>query len=798
MALKLSPQSPAPTACTHCQTLFTPTHPGDPFCCGGCASVHHLIHHSGLDTFYSLKGHQPSPPINHTAFHQRDLSWLLPRIAQAEARAHSGPASLDCAVQGLSCVACVWLLERLFLRQPGALRASATVHPGRIHLEWTPGLAQPAAFADSARQFGYLLGPADAPDPLAQTPSSRLGLCAAFAMNAMAFSLPRYLGMEDTFALAPAFLLAAAAAATLAVLTGGSYFIHKAWLSLRLGVLHLDLPIALGILAAYLGSLVGWLLQIPSLIYFDFVAIFTFLMLAGRRLQLSAIHRNRGRLLGHSSHSPAIQSPDGHPLDLAALAKGSPYLLPPGQIVPVASRVAAAPATISLESISGEADPLTVPTGGLVPSGSLHIGRRPLELEALESWDHSLYQRLRNSRESEARHPWLDRVLRLYLAAVLLLALLGGLAWWLATGNPARGLQVLISLLVVSCPCALGVALPLADDLAAAAMERVGVFIRRPLFWPRLAQIRHLIFDKTGTLTLDSPQLTNPESLLALSPDETSALHLLVRHSLHPLSRSLTEALARLPLPPVPSHSPEIQEIPGRGVSFTAPPNTLWSLGHPSWNGPDSSPSSPSSPPPNVTLFRRNATTLAAFHFADAIRPDTRSQLDQLRRQGYSLHILSGDRSPKVAALAQAAGIPLHCAHGNLSPADKAAAVRALDHHNTLYLGDGANDSLAFDQAFLTGTPAIDKGLLENRADFYFLGRSLSFVGLLFDTARRRRRAVRHTAAFALFYNASAAAICLSGAMNPLLAAILMPLSSLATLGLVALHFPPRPAGPRP
>ena len=402
--------------------------------------------------------------------------------------------------------------------------------------------------------------------------------------------------------------------------------------------------------------------------------------------------------------------------------------------------------------------------------------------------------RLRNSRESEALHPWLTRVLRLYLASVLLLALGGGLAWWLSTGNPARGLQVLISLLVVSCPCALGVALPLADDLAAAAMERIGVFIRRPIFWPRLAQVRHLIFDKTGTLTLESPQLANPAALRSLSPAQASALRSLVRDSLHPICRSLTEALAHLPLPPLPLPAPEIHETPGCGVAFTDPANHHWSLGHPSWNGLSPSrpsPASTSSPhhPTADALFRLNGTTLASFQFTDAIRPETRAQMQLLRRQGFSLHILSGDRSAKVAALARAAAIPLDCAHGNLSPSQKADAVRALDHHDTLYLGDGANDSLAFDQAFLTGTPAVDKGLLENRADFYFLGRSLSFPQRLFDTARRRRLAVRHTTAFALLYNASAAAICLSGAMNPLLAAILMPLSSLATLALVALHF---------
>ena len=810
MALKLT--APAGHAtCEHCHTLFSRTDPDDRFCCGGCSFVHDLINGSGLGDYYTLKGSRITPPVKSAAFQPRDHSWMTPRIAAAEAAAGEGAATLDCAVQGISCVGCVWLLQRLFERQAGALRAQVRANPGRIRLEWSPGTGDPVAFAEEARQFGYLLGPAEQAGAVNNHTSGRMGLCGAFAMNAMAFSLPRYLGMEDTFPLAPVFTMAAAACATLAVLTGGSYFVNRAWHSVRAGVLHMDLPIALGIVAAYLGSLAGWLMQVDELMYFDFVAIFTFLMLAGRRLQLSAVERNRSRLLGASLLSGSVLDSDGQPLALEALAPGLNYQLSSGQIVPVASRVLEGEASVSLESISGEADPRHIPAGGRLLSGSLNISRHALSLEALESWDQSLYRRLRESRETEARHPWLDRILRYYILTVLALAVLGGAAWWIATGHAATGLQVMISLLVVSCPCALGVALPLADDLAAGAMERIGVFIRRPVFWPRLLRVRHILFDKTGTLTLEAPVLTNPESLTKLKPDELAALHALVHDSLHPVSRSLTEALAKehgapareLPKnqedekpttqPRPPAALPDIEEVPGCGLVLTDTSQQIWTLGHPAWDGithdRTALPAAPWSNHPADAVLRRHGSVVAEFRFKDTIRPDTRDTLAALQRQGYTLHILSGDRSEKVAHLADKAGIPRECALGNLSPAQKATAVRELDHDDTLYLGDGANDSLAFDEAFCTGTPVVDKGVLESRADFYFLGRSLGFIGTLLATAHQRRRAVRRTAAFALIYNATAGIICLSGYMNPLLAAILMPLSSLVTLGMVALHF---------
>lgn len=800
-----------PIPCLHCQTLFTPEDSSGTFCCGGCAFVHHLIHETGLDDYYQLRGTRTTPPVKSAAFHARDNTWLTPLIAAAEAGAlaQNKAATLDCAVQGISCVGCVWLLERLFLLQPGALRASVRAHPGRIRLEWTPGRNDPAAFAETARQFGYLLGPADGAAPVSNLQSGRMGLCGAFAMNAMAFSLPRYLGMEGTFSLAPIFVTISAASATLSVLTGGTFFISRAWHSLRAGVLHMDLPIAVGILAAYAGSLAGWLLNIESLIYFDFVAIFTFLMLAGRHLQLAAVDRNRNRLLGPALVTGSVAGIDGQRIAFEALAAGVPYELPPGGILPVASRVMEGEASVSMESISGETDPHHIPAGGRVPAGSQNISRRAVVLEALETWDHSIYRRLRESRETEARHPRLDRILKVYIATVLFLALVGAVAWWSATGQAAMGLQVMISLLVVSCPCALGVALPLADDLAAGAMERIGVFIRRPVFWPRLTQVRHILFDKTGTLTLESPVLTNPEALNQLTPEALSALQALVQDSLHPVCRSLTEALAGGPGGrnacdrsqretgarsgnPV-GGSRDMREIPGLGLILKDPMDQIWTLGHPAWDGIShdrtSEPAAPWSNHPADAVLRRNAAVVAEFRFKDTMRPHARETVEELRRRGFTLHILSGDRNGKVDLLADKAGIPREYSMGNLNPDEKAAAVRKLGKDNTLYLGDGANDSLAFDEAYCTGTPVVDKGVLENRADFYFLGRSLGFVTALLNTARQRRRAVRRTAAFSVLYNAAAAVICLSGHMNPLLAAILMPLSSLVTLGLVAAHF---------
>jgi Cu2+-exporting ATPase len=772
-------------SCQHCSTLFEPDDPEDRFCCGGCAFVFNLINDNGLAQYYTLKGGSIAAPVKNTALQRRDYSWLVEMSGKAEDGAH-GAAMLDLAVQGISCTGCVWLIEKLVLRHHGILRGLVRAHPGRLHLEWTPGACDLPQVADELRQFGYLLGPVEAGKEAGNGYTGRMGMCGAFAMNAMAFSLPRYLGMEADFALAGIFTLVAGLSATLAVLTGGSYFISRALQCLRSRVLHMDLPIALGIVAAFAGSLAGWALKVESLIYFDFVAVFTFLMLAGRRLQLAAVERNRGRLLGHTLDANPLRNAAGETVPLEMLAPGTAFQAGPGQIIPVAARLVTGEAAVSMESISGEPEPRMISAGGRLAAGSLNIGRAPLELEAMETWRASLFRRLRESGETAATHPVLDRILRWGISSVLVLAVGGFFAWWAVTGDVARGLQVMISVLVVSCPCALGVAVPLADDLAAARMERTGVFVRRPAFWPRLRRVRKVIFDKTGTLTLENPVLENPEALRALTPGARQALATLTDDSLHPISRSLTESLASLAAGPGlragrADSDAEVNETAGQGMWFTDAAGARWTLGRSGWQSPDTG--------DGATVFACDGVALARFRFRDTPRPDAADEIRTLTEANLSIHILSGDQTPRVRALAASLGIPQSHAHGGLTPEDKERIVRGMDHGDTLYIGDGINDTLAFSAAACTGTPVVDKGLLESKADFYFLGRSLRFLSRLRETARLRATAVRRVAVFAIAYNIAAAGASLAGVMNPLIAAVIMPLSGLVTLAVVAAHF---------
>lgn len=764
-------------SCKHCGTPFRARREDEEFCCTGCAYVYELIRGAKLDRFYDLRD-QPVPPVGNRVFHPSRFTWLEEAARQAEA---TGGAALTLRIQGLSCAACVWLVEQIFQRQPGSLQAVVNVTTGLVRLRWESGKFNVVAFAEDLNRFGYSLGPDDGARPDESSAlTRRIGLCGAFAMNAMLFSLPHYLGLSTSDWLSRVLDLVALACATLSMLVGGSYFIRRAWLSLRSGFLHIDLPIALGLLVGYAATVYAWATDRRELAYFDFVSIFTVLMLTGRWLQERVATANRNRLLGVSSVPSTVEVVTGDTSMRLPLTDLKPHLrlrVAPGGVVPVRARMLDASGVFGLEWISGESESREFLSGAVLPSGCFNLSSLPVEVEALEGWQESLLRVLTSETESSAKGgEALNRIIRLYLGVVVVVAIAGGLGWWLA-GYHALALQVLVSTLVVSCPCAIGVSLPMADEMATAFARRLGCFVRQSTLWPRLRRVRVVAFDKTGTLTLDVPQLRDPEALVRLTPEDRGALELMVSTSLHPVGKSLREALLLTALPQVkPDGEYELEEVTGLGISLRAG-GVTWKLGRPEWTGSEQTTAE--------CLFSRGEGTVATFAFVETLRPEAREELDRLREQGYTLCLLSGDRRGKVEALARQLGLPESQILAEATPQEKADTIRGLAA-DTLMIGDGANDSLAFQQALCCGTPAIDRGLLETRADFYFTGSGLHGLTGLLELSRQHGRAVRRVMGFTLAYNVGAVALALCGWIFPVVAAVLMPASSVVSLALVA------------
>jgi Cu2+-exporting ATPase len=875
-----------PACCRHCGSpLIGETSRVSGFCCAGCAYVFRLVSEGGLDQYYSLKD-KVIAPAGSALFQPRDYRWLEEMQQNAETGADGLPAGdrgaarkaanrdgggktpemvLD--IQGISCVGCVWLIEKLFSREPGARRIDINAQLGRIRLTWKSGEFQATRFARTLQSFNYFLGP-PGPD-LAGPPESRdlakrIGLCTAFAMNIMLFTLPEYFGMEASFPYARLFATLSMVFGTLSFLAGGGYFLGRAFGAVRARVLHIDLPIALGILGAYGGSVYGWLAADSRFVYFDFVGSFILLMLVGRWAQVAAVERNRRRLLrnqlgpqsvrvyeskpggettDHADSSAFALPPasgngarpqgapgiaDGpevrfnrgadsddrgaganaRPVALGALKTNQVIGIPMGHTVPVECRLVGHDAEFTTAWISGESEPRIFRAGQRVPAGAVNVTRGEVRLEALQTWNESLLAKLLQSEVRPGfRHRRFERIIQGYLAGIIGLALIAGLAWALVSGDMSRALSVALSVLVVSCPCAIGLALPLTDEMAVAALRRAGVYVRENDLWARLGRVRKIIFDKTGTLTLEAPGLVNAQELGALATEDRRALLALVCDNLHPVSQCLYETLLIQGFPGEAGHdsaddhgAENVAEEIGHGVSLHSN-SDLWTLGRPGWRGvPDqfcagqiekagyASTAEPGNEGKgDETEFCRNGIVLARFKFADAVRADARVEIAALRSAGREVFILSGDHQSKVDAMTCELGLPRENGVGDVSPEGKAAWVRRHDHRDTLMLGDGANDSFAFSSALCRGTPMVHRGVLESKSDFYYLGRGIGGIRQLLAVDRIRSRTQRWVLGFAIAYNVAAVGFAVAGRMSPLLAAGLMPASALVSLGIVGI-----------
>ncbi len=622
-------------------------------------------------------------------------------MRRAEAcRVDGGSATLELDLQGISCVGCVWLIERLFRDREGAhgIRVNATL--GRVSLTWEPEVFRVVDFAQELQRFGYLVGPAT---KMRRTESSglvlRLGLCAAFALNAMLFALPPYLGMEPDFPFAKLFTFLSFVFASASVLVGGTYFFGRSWKALRRGVVHIDLPISLGILAGYAGSIYAWTQAAGDFVYFDFVSTFSFLMIVGRWTQLAAVERNRNRLLGMNQDLPAVELVDDETADdeenasanpaewqrshrevatksAVSLELGDRFFVEPGQVVPVSSTLLATAASIGLDWISGESDARVALPGQVVESGAINLSSHRIRLRALEAWGSSLLSRLfAVQAPSERRNQTLETIIRTYLIAVLGVAVVGGAFWLWRSRDLSLALQVVVSVLVVSCPCALGVTLPLIDEMAVARLRSSGVFVRAEDLWSRLRRVRKVIFDKTGTLTLESLVLRNPKELRRLDGEARIALGVLVHASRHPVASCIREALMAsgtdAASDSIVHASSNVYEKVGYGLEWTHSSGTVWRLGRASW----ATGGAPESAPGTDAVCSRDGEIVATFQTGEEIREDAVEEVDRMRKRGMAVFILSGDREEKVQVMAKRLGLSPAAAVGAMSPEGKAAWV---------------------------------------------------------------------------------------------------------------------------
>ncbi|MBX7114693.1 MAG: heavy metal translocating P-type ATPase metal-binding domain-containing protein [Myxococcaceae bacterium] len=753
------------------------------FCCAGCETVFALLNEQGLDRYYLLAGDRVAPASIPAT--PRSHAWLEPLLDKA-LQSPSDVCALELDVQGVHCAACVWLFEELYRRR-GGTRITVNAALGKVTLYWKRGGFDVVSYLEAVEAFGYQFGPSrKVSQPGSDGLTWRLGICVALTMNVMLFSASFYFGLGPTepelFHLFGGLNLALS---TVVVLVGGWPFFKSALSSLKSGVLHLDLPIALGIVLVYAMSLAQAAQGRGDEAYLDTLNVFITLMLTGRFLTSRVLTRNRNRLLEDDGAEGLLTRRHlGQQLEVvpaARIRRGDRLLIAPGDVVPVDATLDTAKAHISTDWVTGEAAPRQSMLGETVPAGSFNAGRRLFEATAQTDFAQSpLVGLLRQVAPAEdGRQPHLHFFTVLakgWVAGVLAVAALG-FAIWLPHGVD-RAINVAVGLLVVTCPCAIGIAVPLAYQLTHARLRKAGFYARRDDLLDRLPRIRRLIFDKTGTLTLGSLELVDAAALPSLSSEVRDVAYNLAARSSHPQSVCLARALEKAGA--VFDASLSCEEHAGKGLEATVR-GRRYRLGKWAWAVSETPPADARGP-----VLTCDGRLLAAFAMREVMRAEAPAVLGRLQAQGFDIHLLSGDRSEAVSEVAARLSVAPTHAQGALSPEAKAAQVRALDRADTLYLGDGVNDALAFQAAFCAGTPAVDRPVMPGKADFFLLGAGLWGLEAAIEQSSALRRAVRRLVAASVSYNTLVIMLGLAGLLSPLRAAVAMPLSSI-TLVLMTL-----------
>ncbi len=761
-----------------------------PFCCRGCRSVHAMIHEARLERFYELK---PAGTAPAASLRPESFAWLDSLLA--ERGDAPGPLRLDLDIQGVHCAACVWLIEELFRRQPGGVQLRINPALGSVELAWDAERGDLRGFLAEVEKFGYRLGPArKGARHRSRALLMRMAIAIAMALNVMMFSLSYYFGLApQDGAIYRVFGWLSLVLATVALVAGGGVFLTGALAGLRRRMLHLDVPIALGMCLAWAGSVWGFLHGGPEHAYFDSLTVFIALMLVGRWAQEHILERNRNSLLESSGaeHLVVKRVTDGvlAPVAATEIRRGDELWIAPGDLLPAAGILMRRDTEVSLDWITGESDMVAMAPGDTVPAGAFNGSHHGFTVTAAEDFADSRLQDLLRSTaptDQEFRPQWWHRISSWYVTAVLAAAA-AGFAGWVAVDVTAA-LKVTIAILVVTCPCALGLATPLAEELTHGALRRAGVFLRKPTFLEKALAVRTVLLDKTGTLTLGHLALADDgrRVLAGLGDRERAVLRHMTARSNHPASAALAAALRALP-PSAAEESPQgaeaedLAEVPGAGLELVLP-DGAWRLGRAAFAAPGAEGADAR------TVFARDGRVVAAFALQEDFKADAAGEVAALRALGCDVWLLSGDGQAKVDAAARALDLPADRSLGGLTPEAKAARVRAVDRRDTLMVGDGLNDSPSFGAALCAATPAVDRPVLPGKADFYFLGDGIAAIRRSLLAARHLRRVVRDNLAIAVLYNTAAVACCLAGLVTPVVAAIIMPVSSVAVVSLTALR----------
>ena len=790
------PAAPA-SACRHCQTPLDGARVGD-FCCSGCAAVHAAISALDLGEFYAQARPQGAPAqVSGRGFEEFDDPSFLALYGRGLA---GGLVELELVLEGVHCASCVWLVERLPRAVPGLASIELDLRRRRARARFDPRVLAPSGLARALDRLGYAPHPFRSAERAALRQREerrqwiRLGLAGALFGNAMLIAFALYGGAFAGMEPAQQDLLRwFGSGLTLAAVFGPGWLFHRGALSaLRLRSVHMDVPVSL---ALTVGSLWGLYNTATGRgeVYFESLTAVVFLLLVGRTVQ--ARHERQAADQVELLFSLAPQrarrvEPGGErEVPVSALVPGDRVALRAGDVLPVDGRVERGSGRLDLSLLTGESRPIEVGPGSEVSAGTTLLDA-PLEVLATAVGAGTRLSKLvARIADGAAERPRLvrlaDRVARRFVGAILVLAGATLLLWWPAGAD--RALENAIALLIVTCPCALGLATPLAIQAAIGRAARAGLLIKSGEVFERLSgPAGTALFDKTGTLTEAQASLA---TRLGDAGTQSRAARL-EACSGHVLARAVAEGIgfdAGLP------RARSVRELPGRGLIGEVDGRRL-AVGSRALAEAEGAEIGADWLEQERLLIARGETPVwmledrrvgALVGLAQRLRPEARGVLAELTALGWRVEILSGDRAGLVRRTAEELGLDPDRARGELTPEQKLEAIRAARQRGpVLMVGDGVNDAAALAHADVgVALSGAAEASLE-AADVYLSGIGLAGLPALVRGARATLAALRRNVFASLAYNLVAGGLAIAGQIHPVIAAVLMPLSSLTVITL--------------
>lgn len=763
-------------------------------CCPGCQAVAQAIVDGGLTDYYRYRTDNAVTARQILPEFLNELNvYDQPNLQKSFVQADADIKQASLILEGIVCAACVWLSERHITQLPGVLEFNVNYTTHRARVKWDDQQIKLSDILRAIASIGYIAHPFD-PDRQEQIYKyergqalKRLAVAGFGTMQVMMLSVGLYIGLAQDMAadMEQFFRWISLIIASPVVLYSARPFFSAAWRDLKAKQLGMDVPVSLAIGGAFAASVWATFMG-GGEVYFDSVTMFTFFLLSGRFLEMGARHRAGQAAEELIKLLPAMATrltDSGEEVVPAMeLQPGDRIRVKPGESIPADGIVIAGQSSVDESLLTGESLPLAKKQSDRLIAGTVNV-ESPLEFIVDKVGEETVLasiQRLLDRAQSEK--PRLakiaDRVAGWFVAALLVVAVVVGSWWW--QHHPEEAFWVVLSILVVTCPCALSLATPAAMAAATGALTHLGVLTTRGHALEALSRITHIIFDKTGTLTLGRLSLTRTQCYRQM--DETHCLRIsaaLELSSEHPVAKTLVQASADLDMP----DATEIVATPGFGIEGLVD-GKRYRIGKAQYIqqwGCDSVQTDNFAGESHVWLADEQGV-IAQFSFSDQLRPDAAESLAELRAAGIETIMLSGDQDAVVQKVATELGIK--DARGDLTPADKLAYLEALQAQGAVVamVGDGVNDAPVLAAAQVSLAMGQGTQLAQASADMVLLAEPLRHILLAQQTAKRTMQIVRQNFMWAISYNLVALPMAAAGWIAPWMAAIGMSASSLVVV----------------